>query len=311
MHDARDAVLLLGVAFVEHVVELLEQRLHDAAQIGSELSGVERQAVGGESGGDELAGGCAVAKILGNPVGVEAAICLVREPELMTFDPSFPMAILESLVREGRTDGAEGGDVLGRALVGPGPEGDGHHGEVIAGDAVGEEVGLDGVAVFRIVDAVGIGEEDAGRVVVAALDEVDAVPAFLERVQNLEIRLRVVGDSGTDDAREAGCSTGRAARAKPRSGSDSSRWVSTEPTASSLCLGTVPRRSSRCDLIFLTSSIMVFLSAGAVWVPAIHLSFFVGNASSCGETLRCRRCQRAGKSFWANGTFGTIERLCR
>ena len=101
----------------------------------------------------------------------------------MTFDPSFPMAILESLVREGRADSAEGGDVLGRALVGLRPEGDGHHGEVIAGDAVGEEVGLDGVAVFCIVDAVGIGEEDAGRVVVAAFDEVDAVPAFLERVQ--------------------------------------------------------------------------------------------------------------------------------
>lgn len=110
---------------------------------------------------------------------------------------------MESLVREGRADSAEGGDVLGRALVGLGPEGDGHHGKVIAGDAVGEEVGLDGVAVFCIVDAIGIGEEDAGRVVVAALDEVDAVPAFLERVQDLVLRLRVVGDPRADDARKA------------------------------------------------------------------------------------------------------------
>ena len=66
----------------------------------------------------------------------------------MTFDPSFPMAILESLVREGRTDGAEGGDVLGRALVGPGPEGDGYHDEIVAGDSVGEEIGRDGIAVL-------------------------------------------------------------------------------------------------------------------------------------------------------------------
>ena len=64
MHNARDAVLLLGVALAERAVELLQQWLHDAAQIGSELGGVERQAVGGEPSGDELAGGCTVAKIL-------------------------------------------------------------------------------------------------------------------------------------------------------------------------------------------------------------------------------------------------------
>ena len=94
---------------------------------------------------------------------------------LMTFDPSFPMAILESLVREGRTDGAEGGDVLGRALVGTGPEGDGYHDEIVAGDSVGEEIGRDGIAVLYVVDVESVGEEDACGVVVAALDEIDAV----------------------------------------------------------------------------------------------------------------------------------------
>ena len=81
MHASRDAVLLFRVACLEGLVEPLDEGLHDAPQVRTELRGVELEAVAGEARSDELACGRAVGHSAGDAVCVEPTVGLLVEPE--------------------------------------------------------------------------------------------------------------------------------------------------------------------------------------------------------------------------------------
>lgn len=99
--------------------------------------------------------------------------------------------------------GLEGLEVLRRTLVGLRPGGRADHGELGVGDAAGEEVCADGLAVGVLIDAEALGEEHARGVVVGALDEVEALAVRRVGVEDRVAFLDVVDDAVAVDAGEA------------------------------------------------------------------------------------------------------------